>query len=113
MGEVSGLALAMQAAASRFLCGRCGFCGTVSPRRHGHFTGASPRRSNIRITDAAENLMRDLPLPTFPISDLYAPPALRRPIHRAPADSRGAGRDPAGFDVVWARHEDEVREASA
>jgi len=48
--------------------------------------------------------MRDLPLPTFPLSDLNAPPAARRSLRRnVPAH--------IAFDVAWARELDEVREA--
>jgi putative hemolysin len=52
--------------------------------------------------------MRDLPLPTFPLADLSAPVAHRRSLHsRSPAP----GFDAAGFDVVWARDEEDVRQA--
>lgn len=53
--------------------------------------------------------MRDLPLPTLPIADIRAP---RRSLHRpdaTPATAEGSAR--ARLEVVWARHEDEVREA--
>lgn len=55
--------------------------------------------------------MRDLPLPTFPISDLSAPLAPRRSLH--PSESRAlvAGVDANRFDVVWARHEEDIRQA--
>ncbi len=52
--------------------------------------------------------MRDLPMPTFPISDLSAPAAPRRSLHPRPATARP---DPVGFDVVWARDEEDVRQA--
>jgi putative hemolysin len=54
-----------------------------------------------------EHPMRDLPLPTFPIADLSAPAASRRSLHRPSLAERGTGR----FDVVWARDEEEVRQA--
>jgi len=52
--------------------------------------------------------MRDLPLPTFPLADLSAPVARRRSLHPR---STAPGADPAGFDVVWARDEEDVRQA--
>lgn len=55
--------------------------------------------------------MRDLPLPTLPIFALHAPVAPRRSLHRS-GDAPPAGPAArAGFDVVWAREESEVREA--
>jgi putative hemolysin len=48
-------------------------------------------------------MMRELPLPTQPIADIRGHAPSRRSLHDAP---------PAlGFEVVWARHEDEVRQA--
>ena len=55
--------------------------------------------------------MRDLPIPTFPISDLSAPAAPRRSLHPRPSATDIAGHDKAGFDVVWARDEEDVRQA--
>jgi len=52
--------------------------------------------------------MRDLPLPTFPIAELSAPAARRRSLHPR---SLNAKSDAAGFDVVWARNEEDVRQA--
>jgi putative hemolysin len=53
--------------------------------------------------------MRDLPLPTLPIAEIRAP---RRSLHRSEAAVPGAeGSARARLEVVWARHEDEVREA--
>jgi putative hemolysin len=52
--------------------------------------------------------MRDLPMPTFPIADLSAPAAPRRSLHPRPHAAR---TDAAGFDVVWARDEEDVRQA--
>lgn len=53
--------------------------------------------------------MRDLPLPTLPIAEIRAP---RRSLHRLGA-ALPAAEDTARarLEVVWARHEDEVREA--
>jgi putative hemolysin len=48
--------------------------------------------------------MRELPLPTLPIADLRGTPPPRRWLHEP------SSLAPA-FDVVWARHEDEVRQA--
>jgi len=51
--------------------------------------------------------MRDLPTPTFPIADLSAPAAPRRSL-------RPSGFDTApdlALDAVWARDEDDVRQA--
>lgn len=53
--------------------------------------------------------MRDLPLPTLPIAEIRAP---RRSLHRLDAAPSAAGDTArARLEVVWARHEDEVREA--
>ena len=51
--------------------------------------------------------MRDLPLPTFPIADLGAPVAPRRLLRPSAADARSD----VALDVVWARDEQDVREA--
>jgi putative hemolysin len=51
--------------------------------------------------------MNELPLPTAPIAELR-PATRRRSLPPAPA---AATDREARFDVVWARHEDEVREA--
>ena len=55
--------------------------------------------------------MRDLPLPTFPISNLSAPVAPRRSLHPCESTAVAAGADKARFDVVWARDEEDVRQA--
>lgn len=54
--------------------------------------------------------MRDLPLPTLPISALRAPTS-RRSFHPRPTAAPLAGLQAAGFEVVWARDEREVRQA--
>ena len=54
--------------------------------------------------------MRELPLPTFPIADLFAANAPRRAPSPRPAATRSAP-DALGFDVAWARDEDEIRQA--
>jgi putative hemolysin len=59
--------------------------------------------------------MREIPLPTLPLSDLLTPVIPRRSLHRrshfddrtALAHQRGEVR----YDVVWARDQDEVRQA--
>lgn len=51
--------------------------------------------------------MRELPMPTFPIVDLFGTSGSRRSVQRresAPAET-------ARLDVVWARDEEEVRQA--
>jgi putative hemolysin len=49
--------------------------------------------------------MRDLPMPTFPLSSLSAFDAPRRSVH-------GRSETPVpAFDVVWARDEEEVRQS--
>ncbi|MBX3623056.1 MAG: GNAT family N-acetyltransferase [Rhizobacter sp.] len=54
--------------------------------------------------------MRDLPLPTLPISALRADTS-RRSLHpRSPA-AHAASPQATGFEVVWARDEREVRQA--
>lgn len=55
--------------------------------------------------------MRDLPMPTFPIADLLAPAAPRGSLHRHQTHAASDDTDKARFDVVWARDEDDVREA--
>ncbi|MCM5678519.1 GNAT family N-acetyltransferase [Schlegelella sp. S2-27] len=53
--------------------------------------------------------MRDLPLPTLPISEIRAP---RRSLHERPDPAaRAAHAARPKLEVVWARHEDEVLEA--
>lgn len=55
--------------------------------------------------------MRELPLPTFPISGLGAPAANRRSLHRRAEPDGSPGDEKASFDVVWARDEKDVLEA--
>ena len=55
--------------------------------------------------------MRDLPLPTFPIADLSVPAAPRRSLHRGHSALEAAGHDAPRFDVVWARDEEDIRQA--
>ncbi|MEO8806986.1 MAG: GNAT family N-acyltransferase [Burkholderiaceae bacterium] len=55
--------------------------------------------------------MRELPLPTFPISSLGAAEAPRRSLHRPPQLEGPFGGEKARFDVVWARDEKDVLEA--
>ena len=55
--------------------------------------------------------MRDLPMPTFPIADLIGTVDSRRSLHRRSADAEPAPAEPTRFDVVWARGEDEIRQA--
>jgi len=58
-----------------------------------------------------EIAMRELPLPTMPLADLSAPAAPRRSLHRSPRTADALGDDKARFEVVWARNDDEVRQA--
>ena len=55
--------------------------------------------------------MRDLPLPTLPLSEISGPRAQRRSLHRR--DACGAPESAARprLEVVWARSEEEVLEA--
>ena len=55
--------------------------------------------------------MRDLPLPTFPIAELGAPAAPRRSLHPRSTSNPSFEPDKARFDVVWARDEEDVRQA--
>ena len=59
---------------------------------------------------ATENAMRDLPLPTMPLSELR-PAAPRRSLHPRSSPAEPSGHDKARFEVVWARDDDEVRQA--
>jgi putative hemolysin len=52
--------------------------------------------------------MRELPLPTFPISSLGATKALRRSLHRQAQPEDTPGGERARFEVVWARDESDV-----
>jgi len=54
--------------------------------------------------------MRDLPLPTMPISDLLGDSS-RRSLHRRSPTAEGARAGAPHLEVVWARHEADVREA--
>lgn len=51
--------------------------------------------------------MRDLPTPTFPIADLSAPAAPRRSLRPSGIDTTSE----LALDAVWARDEDDVRQA--
>jgi len=55
--------------------------------------------------------MRDLPLPTMPLSDLRVPSTSRRSLHESSPPLGAAGHDKARFEVVWARDDDDVRQA--
>ena len=55
--------------------------------------------------------MRELPMPTFPFADLSAPAAPRRSLHRRETSALGSAGDKLRFEVVWARDEDDVRQA--
>ncbi len=55
--------------------------------------------------------MRDLPLPTFPLAELW-PARPRRSLHRSPsADAVVRPEAAPRFEVMWAKHQDEVLEA--
>ena len=55
--------------------------------------------------------MRELPLPTLPLSDLRGDTTPRRSLHCRSGSIAVAGNGPAGLEVVWARHDEDVREA--
>lgn len=55
--------------------------------------------------------MRELPLPTMPLSDLRAPAAPRRSLHESSPPTDAARNDKARLEVVWARDDDDVRQA--
>jgi putative hemolysin len=55
--------------------------------------------------------MRELPLPTFPISGLGPSEPPRRSLHRPPQRNDASGIGEARFDVVWARDEKDVLQA--
>ena len=54
--------------------------------------------------------MRDLPLPTMPLSDLRGDTS-RRSLHESSPAPQARRVDAAQLEVVWARDEDEVRQA--
>ncbi|HEY2976428.1 MAG TPA: GNAT family N-acyltransferase [Burkholderiaceae bacterium] len=55
--------------------------------------------------------MRELPLPTLPIADIRGHAPSRRSLHDPSPNAAPRDRSALGFEVVWARHEDEVRQA--
>jgi len=55
--------------------------------------------------------MRDLPLPTFPISDIGAIASPRRSLHRRETRGLGGVVEQNRLDVVWASNEEDVRQA--
>jgi putative hemolysin len=55
--------------------------------------------------------MREIPLPTLPLSDLFAPAASRRSLHLVTTAPALVEPGPVRFDVLWARDESEVRQA--
>jgi len=55
--------------------------------------------------------MRELPLPTLPLSDFRAPGAPRRSLHGSSPAPEGLDLDKSRFDVAWARHDDDIRQA--
>ena len=55
--------------------------------------------------------MRELPLPTMPLSDLRAPSAPRRSLHQSSESFSSTNHEKAGLEVVWARDDDDVRQA--
>jgi putative hemolysin len=55
--------------------------------------------------------MRDLPMPTFPIANLSAYDAPRRSLHGSPKPPAANDSNKLGFDVAWARDEEEVRQS--
>ncbi len=55
--------------------------------------------------------MRELPMPTFPICDLSAPIAPRKALLPNSTALKGIPADKARFEVVWARNENDVRQA--
>ena len=58
----------------------------------------------------SEPSMRDLPLPTYPLADVATPASPRRSLHQG-SESVAPRMDARHLEVVWARHEDEVRQA--
>lgn len=55
--------------------------------------------------------MRELPLPTFPVSSLGTPATPRRSLHRRPRPDAAPVGKKASFDVVWTRDEKDVLHA--
>ena len=55
--------------------------------------------------------MRDLPSPTSPIAELHTSAAAHRALRPGVAHIESTEPDRAGFDVVWARDEEDIREA--
>ena len=55
--------------------------------------------------------VKELPNPTFALSPIHLPRGSLHPSATATPQARMAGTTPAGIEVSWARHLDEVREA--
>ena len=55
--------------------------------------------------------MRDLPLPTFPLADLAGAIRARRSVHRRVPDAPTLAAGAPRLDVVWARGDEDVRQA--
>jgi putative hemolysin len=62
-------------------------------------------------TQRSETAMRDLPQPTFPFSNLGGAAAYRPASPQAHALNASNSGDRTRFDAVWARSEDDVRQA--
>jgi putative hemolysin len=61
--------------------------------------------------EITEGTRMELPMPTMPLSDLRTPSAQRRSLHRSPhTDTPHLDASPA-LQVVWARSDDEIRQA--
>jgi putative hemolysin len=86
----------------------------LSSSRHRRFMSMSP---SARTIDAQpmEKRMRELPTPLMPLSDLRALPIPWGSLHRRPENELGlqdrVRAEPLAFEVIWARDEDDVREA--
>jgi putative hemolysin len=83
----------------------------MSSRGHAPITRVSRQLANIAPAKHQKAPMRELPMPTFPIAELRAPAAPRRSLRpRIGAPVRDKS-DNTGLDVVWARDEEDVRQA--
>src|SRR5258705_256891 len=74
----------------------------ASLRLHRHVTPIRQHSQHPLL----ELSMRDLPLPTFPISDLGTSAAPRRSLHRRETLAPVGPVEQARLDVVWARDEE-------
>eukprot|EP01036_Dinobryon_divergens_P005440 gene5441-7198_t len=82
-----------------------------SCHRHGRFMHGSCTAPTIAATQGAAT-MKELPMPMMPLVGMLKFRNVRTPaVASAATRPSAADLTPEGFQVVWARHQDEVRAA--